>query len=101
MKSTTPYCALTISNFLLIKLWKEYQVHRVAVHIRQLTKISARATHLYIIGWRPRSPCHHRHRIFQADVMAIQEAMVHLDTSEHHDIDIIIFSDSQVALRAL
>jgi len=33
--------------------------------------------------------------------MAIQEAMSHLDTSEHHDIDTFIFSDSQAALRAL
>jgi len=33
--------------------------------------------------------------------MAIQEAMAHLDTSEHHDIDIFIFSDSQAALKAL
>jgi len=39
--------------------------------------------------------------VFQAEVMAIQEAMVHLDTSEHHDIDIFIFLDSQAALRAL
>jgi len=30
--------------------------------------------------------------------MAIQEA--HLDTSEHHGIDIFIFSDSQAALRS-
>jgi len=27
--------------------------------------------------------------------------MAHLDTSEHHDIDIFIFSDSQAVLRAL
>jgi len=33
--------------------------------------------------------------------MAIQEAMAHMDTSVHHDIDIFIFSDSQAALRAL
>jgi len=33
--------------------------------------------------------------------MAIQEAMDHLHTSEHHNIDIFIFSDSQAALRAL
>jgi len=33
--------------------------------------------------------------------MAIQEAKSHLDTSEHHDIDIFIFSDSKAALRAL
>jgi len=33
--------------------------------------------------------------------MAIQRAMSHLDTSEHHDIDIFIFTDSQAALRAL
>jgi len=33
--------------------------------------------------------------------MAIQEAMAHLDTSEHHDTDIFIFSDIQAALRAL
>jgi len=33
--------------------------------------------------------------------MAIQEAMTHLDTSAHHDIDIFIFSDSQAPLRAL
>jgi len=33
--------------------------------------------------------------------MAIQEAMTHLDTSVHHDIDIFIFSDSQADLRAL
>jgi len=33
--------------------------------------------------------------------MAIQEAIAHLDTPEHHDIDIFIFSDSQAALRAL
>jgi len=33
--------------------------------------------------------------------MAIQEAMTTLDTSEHHDTDIFIFSDSQAALRAL
>jgi len=39
--------------------------------------------------------------VFQAEVMAIQEAMFHLDTSEHHDIDIFVFSDSQAALRAL
>jgi len=38
---------------------------------------------------------------FQAEVMAIQEAMSHLDTSEHRDIDIFIFSDSQADLRAL
>jgi len=38
---------------------------------------------------------------FQAEVMAIQEATTHLNTSEHHDIDIFIFSDSQAALRAL
>jgi len=41
-------------------------------------------------------------RVFQAEVIAIQEAMAHLDTSEHHDIDIFIFSvNSQAALRAL
>jgi len=39
--------------------------------------------------------------VLQAEVMAIQEAMSHLDTSEHHDIYILIFSDSQAALRAL
>jgi len=39
--------------------------------------------------------------VFQAEVKAIQEAMAHLDTSEHHEIDIFIFSDSQAALRAL
>jgi len=33
--------------------------------------------------------------------MAIQEAMTHVDTSVHLDIDIFIFSDSQEALRAL
>jgi len=33
--------------------------------------------------------------------MAIQEAMTHLDTSVHHDIDIFIFSDSQAALNPL
>jgi len=33
--------------------------------------------------------------------MALQEAIAHLDISEHHDIDIFIFSDSQAALRAL
>jgi len=33
--------------------------------------------------------------------MAMQEAMAHLDTSEHHDIDIFIISESQAALRAL
>jgi len=33
--------------------------------------------------------------------MAIQEALTHLDTSVHHDINIFIFSDSQAALRAL
>jgi len=33
--------------------------------------------------------------------MAIHEAMTHLDTSAHHDIDIFIFSDSQAAVRAL
>jgi len=38
--------------------------------------------------------------VLQAEVMAIQEAMSHLDTSEHHDIYILIFSDSQAALRA-
>jgi len=38
--------------------------------------------------------------IFQTEVMAIQKAMTHLDTSEYHDIDIFIFSDSQ-ALRLL
>jgi len=38
--------------------------------------------------------------VLQAEVMAIQEAMSHLDTSEHHDIDIFIFSDSQAALLA-
>jgi len=37
--------------------------------------------------------------VFQAEVMAIQEAMSYLDTSERHDIDIFIFSDSQEALR--
>jgi len=37
--------------------------------------------------------------VFQAEVMAIQEAMSLLDTSEHHDTDIYIFSDSQAALR--
>jgi len=26
--------------------------------------------------------------------MAIQEAMAHLDTSEHHDVDIFIFLDT-------
>jgi len=40
-------------------------------------------------------------RVFQAEVMAIEEAMAHLDTSEHRDIEICIFSDSQAALRAL
>jgi len=35
---------------------------------------------------------------FQGEVMAIQEAMTHLDTSEHHDIDVFIFLDSQAAL---
>jgi len=38
--------------------------------------------------------------VFQAEVMAIQEAMSHLVTSDDHDIDIFIFSDSQAALRA-
>jgi len=38
--------------------------------------------------------------VFQAEVMAIQEAMSTLDTSEHHGKDIYIFSDSQAALRA-
>jgi len=38
---------------------------------------------------------------FHTEVMAIQEAMTHLDTSEHHDTDIYIFSDSQAALGAL
>jgi len=33
--------------------------------------------------------------------MAIQEATTHLNTSVHQDIDILIFSDSQAALRAL
>jgi len=31
----------------------------------------------------------------------LREAFSHLDTSEHHDKDIFIFSDSQAALRAL
>jgi len=39
--------------------------------------------------------------VFQAEVMAIQEAITHLDTSVHHDIHTFIFSDSQAALRAL
>jgi len=39
--------------------------------------------------------------VFQAEVMAIREAMTHPDTSVRHDIDIFIFSDSQAALRAL
>jgi len=39
--------------------------------------------------------------VFEAEVMAIQEAMTHLDTSVHHDIDIFIFSDSQAALSPL
>jgi len=39
--------------------------------------------------------------VFPAELMAIQEAMSHLNTSEHHDTDIFILSDSQAALRAL
>jgi len=38
--------------------------------------------------------------VFQAEVMVIQEAMSLLDTSEHHDTDTYIFSDSQADLRA-
>jgi len=33
--------------------------------------------------------------------MAIQEAISTLDTSEHHDTDIYIFTDSRAAVRAL
>ncbi|XP_044248759.1 uncharacterized protein [Drosophila takahashii] len=39
--------------------------------------------------------------VFQAEVMAIQEAMSYLDTTKHCNTDIFIFSDSQAALRAL
>nr|XP_044248538.1 uncharacterized protein LOC123002436 [Drosophila takahashii] len=39
--------------------------------------------------------------VFQAEVMATQEAMSYLDTTNHCNTDIIIFSDSQAALRAL
>jgi len=39
--------------------------------------------------------------VFQAEVMAIQEAMSYLDSSDHHDTDIFTFSDSQAALKAL
>jgi len=39
--------------------------------------------------------------VCQAEVMETQEAMANLDTSEHHDIHIFIFSDSQAVLRAL
>ncbi|XP_070071110.1 uncharacterized protein [Drosophila takahashii] len=39
--------------------------------------------------------------VFQAEVMAIQEAMSYVDTTKHCNTDIFIFSDSQAALMAL
>jgi len=49
------------------------------------------------VSFRPPDHC----SVFQAEVMAIQEAMTHLGTPVHHDIDIFIFSESQAALRTL